>query len=694
MLRAGIGRGHFVAIVLGRCLEAVESVLAISRAGAVGVPLDPRSPSAELSKILEHSGARAIITDSRHLSQVRAAVHGGDQLIVVVSSPSAADPDEGSNLARYQDWAEDEDCTTLDATVDENLGAEAAFLHYTSGTTSAPKGVLSSQQSWLWSAKGFASAFGLTEEDQFFWPLPLFHCLGHALCIIATVAVGASAHLPDPDQTLFDSLFTKQALTATIIVGAPASYHEIVAAASTLTASLALPGLRACMVAGSSASAALSAQVQDLFGVPLLNNYGCTEACGAIAVNKPGDSYREDLVGTLVPGMEVLLVDSDGNKVDDGEQGEIWIRSPSLMINYYKETETPFTRERWFPTGDIACCSRTGTDLRLIGRKKELILRGGENIQPGEIERVLLRCHGVADVIVAGITHRLLGETPAAFVIRERSDIAPEGGNKADLDPLTLLAACRKFLPEYKVPTGEKRSLDRCPISKSAVDRRGFRNMEEWLTILNALLTLTLLALYEIDSVPRTLLGKPRRSAVSSCTSRPLTVRSRLLSRDSIEALVLAETAGACVLGTMPGESDSAWLLRHSDQPFTILGMTSLASVVLRDRLSSLTGLDLPATLVFDYPTPEAVSAYLYRRLFEPETPSPLPTPMTEFSSMDRGVEPIAIVSMACRYPGAISSPEDLWRVVAEGMDVTSEFPDDVSDSPYSSCFPHRRVQN
>lgn len=167
---------------------------------------------------------------------------------------------------------------------------------------------------------------------------------------------------------------------------------------------------------------------------------------------------------------------------------------------------------------------------------------------------------------------------------------------------------------------------------------------------------------------------------MSSCTSRPLTARSKLLSRDSVEALVLAETASACVIdAARPEESESTWLRRHSDQPFALLGLTSLAGVVLRDRLSSLTGLDLPTTLVFDYPTPEAVSVYVYRRLFEPEMSTSLPTPTPESSIIDSGVEPIAIISMACRYPGGISSPEDLWRVVSDEVDVTSEFPDDVS---------------
>ncbi|RYP65817.1 hypothetical protein DL771_008118 [Monosporascus sp. 5C6A] len=118
------------------------------------------------------------------------------------------------------------------------------------------------------------------------------------------------------------------------------------------------------------------------------------------------------------------------------------------------------------------------------------------------------------------------------------------------------------------------------------------------------------------------------------------------------------------------------WLRRHFDQPFSFLGLSSMAGVVLRDRLASLTGLaNLPNTLVFDYPTPAAVSKYLYSRLLELETtPLPHSTPITTANSE---VEPIAIISMACRYPGGISSPEDLWQLVSDEIDATTDFPDD-----------------
>lgn len=160
-----------MAIVLDRCVEAAESVFAILRAGAVGVPLDPRSPSPELAKFLEHSGARTVITDSRHLGTVRAAAVREEELLIIVITPDAGVV-EGIQVTRYQDWAEND---TLPATVKgiDDLGLdEPAWLHYTSGTTGEPKGVLSSQRAWLFSGNSLASAFGLTPADHIFWWVP------------------------------------------------------------------------------------------------------------------------------------------------------------------------------------------------------------------------------------------------------------------------------------------------------------------------------------------------------------------------------------------------------------------------------------------------------------------------------------------------------------------------------------------
>jgi acyl-CoA synthetase (AMP-forming)/AMP-acid ligase II len=176
---AGIARGDRVAIVLGSRIEAVESILAITRAAAIGVPLDPRSSEAELADALSGSGARVVITDGQRLGRVR-AVAGAGTVIAVVA------PDVPDGCLPYEDLAERD--SPRPACDDLGLD-EPAWLHYTSGTTGDRKGVLSCQRAWLWSAgASYGPALKMTSADRLLWPLPLFHAYGHSLCVIGTVA--------------------------------------------------------------------------------------------------------------------------------------------------------------------------------------------------------------------------------------------------------------------------------------------------------------------------------------------------------------------------------------------------------------------------------------------------------------------------------------------------------------------------
>jgi acyl transferase domain-containing protein/acyl-CoA synthetase (AMP-forming)/AMP-acid ligase II/thioesterase domain-containing protein len=591
----GVAPGDRVAIALDSRVEAVESTFAITRAGAVGVPLDPRSSVAELAWALADSGARLVFTDGQRLGRLRAAATAATTMVLA----EAVAPE---GCLRHEDLAERDAARPA---ADGLSPDEPAWLHYTSGTTGGRKGVLSCQRAWLWSAASYATALGISSRDRLLWPLPLFHAFGHSLCVIGTLAVGASAHLPG-DESLLDSLHSTP---VTMLAGVPTTYRELIGAARADTRPL--PRLRACITAGAPVPAQLNAEATELLGVPLLNQYGSTETCGAIATSRPGDPYVEGSCGPPVPGIDVRLVDPvSRTDVPRDEEGEIWVRGPGLMLGYRGDPETPFA-DGWYRTGDLGRRSESGR-LTVTGRVKELIIRGGENIHPAEVERVLLACPGVADAVVTGIPHDVFGEVPAAFVVP-----GPEAP-----DPRVLLAACRAALPDYKVPA----------------------------------------AFYELDAVPRTRLGKPRRHEASSRTERPL--RARLAAGSAIDQLVLTETAAAS--GLPPGHS------LDPGQPFTAWGMTSLVGVVLRDRLAALTGLELPATLIFDHPTPAAVARHLGGRLFgqpEPHEETPAGRPA--------GDDPIAIVAMACRYPGGIASPEDLWRVVSEERDVTSDFPDD-----------------
>jgi acyl-CoA synthetase (AMP-forming)/AMP-acid ligase II len=520
---AGVAPGDRVAVYLGSGIEAVESTLAITRAAAIGVPLDPRSSAGELAHALDDSGARVVFTDSHRLRTLRTVADAGTVIVLVA-------PDRPDGCLWHEDLAQ----RAPPRPAADDLGLDApAWMHYTSGTTGDRKGVLSSQRAWLWSARACSSALGLSSQDRLLWPLPLFRAFGHSMCVIGTLSLGATARLLS-QETLLDSLHSRQ---PTVLAGVPTTYRALIAEAR--AAGRPLPRPRICLTGGAPVPSDLSIDVEELLGVSLLNRYGSTETCGAIAMIRPADPYLEGSCGRLLPGIDVRLVAPDvGTDVAHGQEGEIWVRGPSLMLGYHKDATSPFV-DGWYRTGDLGRWIES--HLAVTGRVKELIIRGGENIHPAEVERVLLSCPGVADAVVAGVPHEAFGQVPVAFVVPGR----------AGADPQVLLAACRAELPGFKVPA----------------------------------------ALYEIDQVPRTTSGKPGRLEVSRRTARPLL--APMLTKEAIEPLVLAETGGACRLP--PGEP------LDPGQPFATWGLTSLAGVVLRDRLATLTGLALPATLVFDH---------------------------------------------------------------------------------------------
>ncbi|MEO3873403.1 type I polyketide synthase [Nonomuraea sp. B12E4] len=593
---AGVAAGDRVAIVLGNQVEAIESSLAITRAAAVGVPLNPRSSDAELAYALQDSGARMIFTDGTRLPRVRRVAPSPSVVILV---------GEGDGDLDFEELAgRDAPCRPAD---DLDLDAPA-WLHYTSGTTGRAKGVLSTQRAALWStAACYAPILGLSAQDRLLWPLPLFHTYAYSLCLLGVVTTGASAHVLG-EENLLDALYERE---PTFLAGVPTTYHRLVEAVR--RDGRRPSGLRICLTGGAPASARLCAEAEELLGVPLLDAYGSTETCGKITANRPEGPRVDGSCGPPLPGVDLRLVDPDSAEdVPDGDEGEIWVRGPGLMLGYHGDPRSPFV-DGWYRTGDMGRRVAHG-HLAITGRIKELIIRGGENIHPDEVEQVLLACPGVSDAVVVGVPHEVFGEVPVAFVVP-----GPEGFDARD-----LLAACRAELAEAKVPD----------------------------------------AVHTIDAVPRTSTGKAKRHEVpvAGILGRD---GSGLTGDGALERLVLAELTA--LLGSDPGERVDP------RRPFIDLGMTSMAGIVLRDRLRARTGVELPSTLVFDHPTPAAVAGHLRVRLGGDAAPSREIAP----ARVPAGDDPIAIVSMACRYPGGVASPEDLWRLVRDERDATSGFPDD-----------------
>ncbi|MGW7003199.1 SDR family NAD(P)-dependent oxidoreductase [Streptomyces sp. NPDC054933] len=628
LARLGVRRGDRVALHLGNRVEMVESCLAVLRAGAVGVPFDPGAADAELAYFLEDSGAVALVTEAALLPQVAQLAGVQPRLPIVVAGTDAVPDGAPAGTVVFEELAG----TDPGVSPRDDLGLdEPAWIHHTSGTTGRSKGVVCSQRAALWSvAAAYVPLWGLEAQDRLLWPLPMFHAYAHSLCLLGVVSVGASAHLLDKAASVANALAEQP---FTVVAGVPATYQLLVN--SVREARRPLPGLRVCVTAGAPCPPALRKDVEELLGVPLLDGYGSTETCGKIAVNRLGGSREDDSSLMPVPGVEMRLTDpASCDDVMDGEEGEIWVRGPNLMIGYHRrpdDTAKAF-RDGWYRTGDLGRRVHGGL-LRVTGRVKELIIRGGENINPVEVEHVLLACPGVADAAVVGRAHDVLGEVPVAFVV--------PGPHGVDTDQVHAL--CRERLSGFKVPD----------------------------------------EVYETGAVPRTPSGKTDRPALARQLAERLgaadevaasALRERLLALapsgryDSVLRLVLdrtAQTSGVPARDLEP------------DRPFTAVGLTSLGGVLLRDRLGAATGLDLPATLVFDHPTPAAVAEFLHTALLGGPVPASRTSGTRAHASSE---EPVAIVAMACRYPGHpqdITSPEDLWQLVADGVDATSDFPAD-----------------
>jgi acyl transferase domain-containing protein/acyl-CoA synthetase (AMP-forming)/AMP-acid ligase II len=647
----GVGRGATVAFCLDNSVELVEGLLATVRAAAVGVPLSPRGTHAELAALLADCDPDVLVVDRRQLARIASVVGERSPRLVVTGVGPVPE-----GVLHFDDLVAD---GRAPGPRDDLALDEPAWLLYTSGTSGTPRAAVASQRSALWSPVAcYVPRLGFSADDRLLWPLPLAHTYAHSLCVLGTTVAGGSARITAAREPAALVRLIEE-FAPTVLGGVPLTYQQL------LDAGLGeVPSLRVCVTAGAPSDPELRERVEERFGAPLLDGYGSTETCGKITMESPAGPRVRGSSGAVLPGMEVRLVDPGTGAQVVGGEGEIWVRGPGVMLGYRDGagagTGAGADGDGWYRTGDLGRWGEHGY-LTVTGRANDRIVRGGENVDPVEVEQVLRGLPGVLDAAVVARPHPLLGEVPVAFVVP---------GERA-LDTGLLLRACADVLSAHKVPE-------------------------------DVLFT---------PAIPRTAAGKPRRAVLrEGLAGRPaeealagLADRTPAERRAALTELVCAETAavGGAVGGAgrpggpenagepvaahsspVPGGSASTPPTVLDEAPvtdasaidphtaFADLGLTSMGAMTLWHRLGLRTGLRLPATLVWDHPTPAAVAAHLDERLHGGGSATVPPR---------RGpaAEPIAIVAVGCRYPGGVHSPEDLWRLVSDGVDATGEFPAD-----------------
>ncbi len=444
----GISEGDVVGLMLPNSPALVAHFLGVLRLGAIVLPLNPALTPHELSLLLEDSLARVIVTTGELASKAESLRSLSPALKDVVAL-DPAQPLERSSAVRLARVRGNPDQT--------------AFLVYTAGTTGRPKGVMLTHRNILANTSQVAERTGLTPEDRVLHVMPLFHVNGLMNNTLLPLRVGASIVLR-PRFVLDEFWGVVAAFRPAYFTAVPTVFARLMDA---WDGTADVSSLRFVRTGAAPMAVSLQGQVEERLGVPVIVSYGLTEATCTCTMNLVGMERRVGSVGPALPREVVAVLDDAGRPLGPGEVGEVAVTGPNVMAGYLNapEATAEVLRDGWLHTGDLGYVDSDGF-LFLTDRKKDLIIRGGENISPREVEDVLSAHPGVAEAAVIGTPDREWGEEVTAFLVLR-------AGQAVDADE--VLAFCRQRLARYKIPR-QVRVVAVLPVtSVGKVDKAGLR---------------------------------------------------------------------------------------------------------------------------------------------------------------------------------------------------------------------------
>ncbi|MFI1398568.1 long-chain fatty acid--CoA ligase [Streptomyces sp. NPDC020681] len=397
----GVRPGDRVAVIMPNVLHFPVAYYGILRAGAVVVPMNPLLKAREIAFTLRDSGARTVLTSPMSAAEAAEAAAATETDCLVVE-PAGFDA-----LL---------DCTEPLPAVVDTADTDLAVILYTSGTTGTPKGAELTHRNVLSNTTtAVQTLFHVGPGDVLFGGLPLFHAFGQTCALNTAVAAGATLTL----HTRFDpaaALETIRRDAVTVILGVPTMYAALLHAE--LPVGFDASRLRLAVCGGASLPVEVLHGFEKRFGVDVLEGYGLSETSPVAAFNPPDRPRKPGSIGLPVRGVELRLVKEDGTTAGTGEVGEIAIRGENVMAGYHNRARATADaiRDGWFHTGDLARVDEDGY-YSIVDRKKDMIIRGGYNVYPREVEEVLYQHPAVAEAAVVGVPDPLLGEEVAAVVV-------------------------------------------------------------------------------------------------------------------------------------------------------------------------------------------------------------------------------------------------------------------------------------
>jgi len=419
LVRAGVGAGDRVAYQVQKSPSTLLVHLALLRCGAIQVPLNPDYSDQEVRALLDDAEPVMLIRPTE-----RGVLPGSWQTL-------SLDANGGGSLRALLGDGEE--------ALPQIAPGDGAALLYTSGTTGRPKGALLSHANLATNAETLVSAWGFCSSDVLLHVLPLFHTHGLFVAAHCALTSGASMVL----LPRFDvSQVLEELPSCSVMMGVPTHYTRLLA--DERFGAPQCKGVRLFVSGSAPMTPVVHAEFTERTGAQILERYGMTET-SMLTSNPLEGQRRPGTVGPALPGVSIRLVGEDDQRVADGETGDVQVSGANVFSGYWRRPDLldeTFTADGWFRTGDLGRLDADGY-LELVGRSKDLVITGGLNVYPKDVEQVLDSLPGVSESAVVGLPDADLGEVVVGVVVAESG---------VQLDPEWLRAAARLQLAGYKTP--------------------------------------------------------------------------------------------------------------------------------------------------------------------------------------------------------------------------------------------------
>ncbi|MBA2872030.1 long-chain acyl-CoA synthetase [Anoxybacillus calidus] len=438
----GVNKGDHVALLLGNSPYFVIGLYGALRAGATVIPINPIYTADEISYILNNGDVKTVITldllipllekMEERLPQVEHMIicetpQGKEQGIALLGKMKSFATVIAEGTVTYQgpDLADD----------------DTAVILYTSGTTGKPKGAMLTHKNLYSNAQDSANYLKISDDDRVIATLPMFHVFCLTVALNAPLMNGGTVIIV-PKFSPAEIFKVAKECKATVFAGVPTMYNFLLQYPEGNPEDL--QTLRLCISGGASMPVALLKNFEKKFKVIISEGYGLSEASPVTCFNPLDRPRKPGSIGTNIINVENKVVNEFGEEVPVGEVGELIVRGPNVMKGYYKmpEETAAAIRDGWLYTGDLAKMDEEGY-FYIVDRKKDMIIVGGYNVYPREVEEVLYNHPDVVEVAVVGVPDPNFGEAVKCFVVSKNAHLTEED----------LIAYCREHLAKYKVPS-------------------------------------------------------------------------------------------------------------------------------------------------------------------------------------------------------------------------------------------------